>query len=81
MTPQEQRQWLEELFEYENCAECERGEDEHTVCAGPFGPFARCDHPMEDCLTCGRWHNKEDHVDCRAYSMCDDGVARREVNQ
>jgi hypothetical protein len=40
-------EWLEELFEYEDCPECGRGADNHEVCLVPgIGTyFARCKHP------------------------------------
>ena len=46
MTENEQAEWLEDLFEYEYCAECGGDAKHHTVCIDPFGnPFARCDYP------------------------------------
>lgn len=37
------KQWLKELFEYENCPECGRGARGHTAVPFMFGNwFARC---------------------------------------
>jgi len=37
------RQWLKDLFEYENCDECHKGAEGHVVVLSPLGNrFARC---------------------------------------
>ena len=43
-TPSE---WLERLFEFENCDECRGGADDHEVCLVPGigNYFARCKRP------------------------------------
>lgn len=35
--------WIQELFEFEYCAECLGDAEDHISCVGPFGlPFAMC---------------------------------------
>lgn len=37
------KQWLADLFEYENCEECHQGEENHTAVESLFsGHFALC---------------------------------------
>lgn len=41
-------QWLNDLFEYENCHECGQGADFHVITSDPFGhPHATC-QPREE---------------------------------
>lgn len=40
-------EWLEELFEFERCAECGGDAEHHTVLHG-LNRFARCDFPPDE---------------------------------